>query len=235
MRFITWNCCVGGFRNKAKYVAELRPDALAVQEVTHRDEVLIFPDDPQPTFARRAASRPNARGIGLYSYTDTKLAQLDVLDSNYGFIRHEARCGELEFQVVAVWTYPAEPRTRNYRQVIEGIETHADWIREHPTVIMGDFNDNGSFRKTSIPELLDLLRPLGLVSAYHTKYAEGFGQETRPTHYYKKRQDAPFHLDYVFLPASWAQRITTVEVGTYEDWHRMSDHVPVIVDVDLQA
>jgi endonuclease/exonuclease/phosphatase family metal-dependent hydrolase len=31
---------------------------------------------------------------------------------------------------------------------------------------------------------------------------------------------------------AWRQRMK-VEVGTYNDWHKISDHVPLMVDLDL--
>jgi endonuclease/exonuclease/phosphatase family metal-dependent hydrolase len=33
VRFVTWNCAIGQFRGKAKAIAPLKPDILAVQEV----------------------------------------------------------------------------------------------------------------------------------------------------------------------------------------------------------
>ena len=56
------------------------------------------------------------------------------------------------------------------------------------------------------------------MSAYHSFCGESFGEETRPTHYFRRKEDATFHLDYVFcLSVPWAQHITKVEVGRYDD------------------
>jgi len=35
------------------------------------------------------------------------------------------------------------------------------------------------------------------------------------------------------LPKAWAQRIKQFEVGSYENWAKVSDHVPLVVDVNL--
>jgi endonuclease/exonuclease/phosphatase family metal-dependent hydrolase len=115
----------------------------------------------------------------------------------------------------------------------EGLVQYADWIRERPTVILGDFNDNASFKSGGWQALLDLSMPLGLVSAYHHHFAEEFGAESKPTHFHHGKQDAPFHLDYCFVPDGWAKRIRNVQVGSHEDWHKFSDHVPLTVDLDL--
>jgi hypothetical protein len=80
-------------------------------------------------------------------------------------------------------------------------------------------------------DLMTRLEPLGLVSAYHRFFNEGFGAETRPTHFFKGKQGSPFHLDYFFVPAAWMSRVASVEVGTYEAWSSYSDHAPVTVDM----
>ena len=70
-------------------------------------------------------------------------------------------------------------------------------------LILGDFKDNASYRSGHWAELLALLHPLGLVSAYHEHFQEPFGAESRPTHYFKGNQGPPFHPDYCFVPKVW--------------------------------
>jgi hypothetical protein len=38
----------------------------------------------------------------------------------------------------------------------------------------------------------------------------------------------------VFLPQAWLGRVRELSIGTFEDWcgARLSDHVPVVVEVD---
>lgn len=75
----------------------------------------------------------------------------------------------------------------------------------------------------------------GLVSAYHHHFRESFGVETRPTHFHQGKEEAAFHLDYCFLPGEWAKSIKNVAVGVYNDWNSISDHVPLIVDLGIEA
>jgi endonuclease/exonuclease/phosphatase family metal-dependent hydrolase len=234
MRLITWNCRVGGFRKKAKHIAPYRPDVLAVQEVEPLANVLLFAGDAQPTFRERICDPAfPRRAIGMFSYTDVELAAVDGAACQYSFRRYRARRGGLSFQVVAVWTWATKSRQTSYRQAIDGVCEQASWISQAPTVILGDFNDNASYKSGHWQQLLDLLQPLGLVSAYHEYFLEPFGSESRPTHFFTGKETSPFHLDYCFVPQDWASRITKVEVGTYADWHSASDHAPLIVDVDL--
>jgi endonuclease/exonuclease/phosphatase family metal-dependent hydrolase len=234
MKLVTWNCRIGGFRTKAKYLATLRPDVLAVQEVEPIDYTVLFAGDCQPIFRdRRADPAYPRRAIGLFSYTDTKLKAVDESEPMYSFRRYEARRGDLLFNVVAVWPWQTKSSKTAYRQAHEGLSRHASWIGERPTVILGDFNANASFKGNNWKDLVDLLKPHGLVSAYHGYFKEAFGKETKPTHFHRGNQTAPFHLDYCFLPETWARRIKKVEVGTYADWHERSDHAPLVVDLDL--
>jgi len=69
------------------------------------------------------------------------------------------------------------------------------------------------------------------VSAYHHFFSERPGEEKQPTHYFYHQKNRGFHIDYVFLPESWAKGVEKVEVGKYEEWAKVSDHVPLIVEV----
>ena len=141
LKLITWNCRVGGSREKAKYIAPKRPDVLAVQEVEPIDGVRAFAGERQPTFRdRRADPAFPRRAIGVFSYTDTQLRPVDVPDPLFSFRRYEARHGDLLFNVVAVWPWQTKSSKTAYRQAHEGLIVHAGWIRKRSTVILGDFN-----------------------------------------------------------------------------------------------
>ena len=111
MRIITWNCRIGGFRKKAKQIAPLKPDVLAVQEVEPIDNVLLFDGEWQPTYRDRAnCPAYPGRSIGVFSYTNTtKLRAVDVPDPEnlwtYAFRRYEAHREGQTFNVAAVWPY----------------------------------------------------------------------------------------------------------------------------------
>jgi len=234
MTLTTWNCRGGGFRHKAEHVAKYRPDVLAVQEVEPIDSVRLFAGDCQPTFRDRVCDPAYPRrAIGMFSYTHTKLVPVDLAEPMYFFRRYEANRDGLEFNVIAVWPWQTRSVKTSYRQAHEGLERHGAWIRQRHTVILGDFNANASFKGNNWSDLLGLLEPLGLVSAYHRHFDEMPGKESRPTHFHKGKQESPFHLDYCFLPEEWARRIKTVDVGAYADWYKYSDHVPLVVSLDL--
>jgi exodeoxyribonuclease III len=118
---------------------------------------------------------------------------------------------------------------------------YQQFIKESPTVIAGDFNDNVRWDRPTkrnnhgvdVSELTDL----GLRSAYHYARAVEQGFEPEPTIYWRNRKiDGPrYHIDYCFVPEKWTKSISAVTVGLFEDWVgvRLSDHVPLIVDIDF--
>jgi exonuclease III len=235
MLLVTWNCRIGGFRYKAAHVAHLRPDLLVVQEVEPLEQVLIFGGENQPTYRDRVGDPAfPRRAVGVFSYTDLDIRAVDLEAPLYAFRRYVARKTDLEFNVIATWTAATNDPATSYRQAHEGIEAHRDWIRERPTVLLGDLNDNASYRGTRWPDLMALLQPLGLISAYHGFYSEAPRSETQPTHFYRGVEAAGFHVDYCFLPNMWRSRIRGVSVGAFSpSWKVISDHVPLIVDLDL--
>jgi endonuclease/exonuclease/phosphatase family metal-dependent hydrolase len=69
------------------------------------------------------------------------------------------------------------------------------------------------------------------VSGYHQFFEEPHGSETRPTFYLLWKESRPYHLDYCFIPRSWASRVVRVDVGSFEEWRKHSDHRPLLVEI----
>jgi len=147
--------------------------------------------------------------------------------------------GSVDFNLLAIWACPVGTRRAdNYiGQVHRFLVEHDDWFGTRPVVAAGDFNSNSQWDENrpgrNHTEVVRLFEGHGLVSAYHTHHGERQGAETRPTYYFYRHQDKPFHIDYVFVPKRW--RLKSVEVGTFREWGHLSDHVPVVVDVSIGA
>jgi exodeoxyribonuclease-3 len=145
--------------------------------------------------------------------------------------------GSVDFSLLAVWACPVgTKRARNYiGEVHRVVVKYAGWFRKTPVVAAGDFNSNVQWDANrpgrNHTEVVRLFEGHGLISAYHARHDEKQGAETRPTYYFYRHKDKPFHIDYVFLPNSW--RLGSVEVGSFRDWVHLSDHVPLVVDVRI--
>jgi len=85
------------------------------------------------------------------------------------------------------------------------------------------------------PTLTERLSALGPVSAYHSWTGEAFGDESRMTYFHLRRADRGFHIDYCFIPNRWRTRIRSISVGEPHVWLGYSDHMPLIVDLDLAS
>jgi endonuclease/exonuclease/phosphatase family metal-dependent hydrolase len=138
--------------------------------------------------------------------------------------------GPTPFLLVAVWTQ----KTPTYEAVALGaVAACTAGAAGVPLIVAGDFNISPAVigqERTATDFFKRMRDEFGLVSAYHSYFAVEPGHETHPTYFHQRKESAPFHLDYVFLPDSWVHRITGVRVGSYSEW-RMSDHRPLIVDL----
>jgi endonuclease/exonuclease/phosphatase family metal-dependent hydrolase len=129
---------------------------------------------------------------------------------------------------------------RPYREPVhKALEAYRHARSAGPGVVAGDFNQNSSWDRPSRVHNhgrnVELMRQLGLVSAYHHYFKVIHGGEPHSTHYwhYQTETDSIFHIDYCFVPEGWLKRISRVQLGEVKDWidTRLSDHVPLVVDV----
>jgi endonuclease/exonuclease/phosphatase family metal-dependent hydrolase len=85
------------------------------------------------------------------------------------------------------------------------------WFGKAPVVAAGDFNSNVQWDANrpgrNHTEVVRLFDSHGLISAYHAHHEEKQGAETRPTYYFYRHTDKPFHIDYVFVPKRWKLRV----------------------------
>lgn len=152
--------------------------------------------------------------------------------------------GPVECNLLAVWAQNASEgglRKERLGPLQTALGRYKRFLMERPSLVVGDLNNNVMWDKRgwrmNHTTAVETMRGLGLLSAYHAIRDEAQGCETTPTLYWRDRKkDGPtYHIDYVFLPAGWVDRVTDLRLGTFEDWcgSGLSDHVPVIVDVDV--
>ncbi len=170
----------------------------------------------------------------MFSFTGLEIEPADSDDHEESFRRYRATAHGAEFQVVVLWTWPTHDpdRSLHYRQAIDGAVRFRDWLSAAPTIVLGDFNDNASFKTTAVPELADKMAAVGLVSAYHFWTGEEFGTRPyTPTSITAERTSA-----FTSITASCRRRapfIASVQVGDHPRWGALSDHMPLIVDLDM--
>jgi exodeoxyribonuclease-3 len=152
--------------------------------------------------------------------------------------------GPVEYNLLAVWAQNASGgvfRKHQLGPLRRALTKYRDFLIERPSIVAGDFNNSVYWHRPgwriNHASAVATLEGLGLASAYHALRGESQGQESVPTLYWRDRKkDGPtYNIDYVFLPAQWVTRVRQLAIGTFEDWcgAGLSDHVPIVVDVDL--
>ena len=226
MRIVTWNCCHGPYATKAAHALALGGDITVLTECSRP----LDADSPQ----RRWFGVEGRWGITVLATELYRLDPLPQVPDLPHYVIPVQVSGPVNFLLIAVWTWP-EP---SYVRVLErGFTAYADLMREQPTVVAGDFNSNSFFDRPrsalTHSTIVAQLAEYGLVSSYHHFFGEPQGGETRPTFYFYRKADQPFHIDYCFVPHAWGDRLTNVAVAPFAEGPALSDHRPVTVDVAL--
>ncbi len=220
MRFVTWNCNGGPLAKKLPAVAELRPDILVLQECPENG--LWFGDN------RR-------RGIAVIARPGIILTPLTPPVQLPRYVIPIQVSGSREFLLLAVWAM-GDKGDKYVRGLTRALGLCSAMISAQPTVILGDYNSNtfwdGKYPKDlNHTAMVGNLGGLGLISAYHEHLGVAHGAEPDPTFFLYRHEHRPYHLDYCFIPKEWA--IESASVGAYSEWCRLSDHMPLTVDVQL--
>ena len=226
MRLVTWNCCRGAFSTKVPLLDSFEADIAVIQEcarpIAMSDKCLWFGDNPRQGIAVRTSNQYRIRALPTAADVPKFVFPVEVV-------------GPEHFTLLAVWSKGGQ-KYRYVMGVVKAIQTYRALFESSPTVLIGDLNSNAIWdtwhpRDLNHSALVSLLSDLGNVSSYHSFFGETHGEETRPTCYLLWNEHRPYHIDYCFIPRSWASRIQLVEVGSYDAWRQHSDHRPLIVDI----
>ena len=230
MRLVTWNCCRGPYAKKAPLLDLLAADIVVIQEcgkpTVETESCLWFGDNPRQGIAVKCSER-------------YRLKALATVDGVPKFVFPVQVVGPESFSLLVVWS-KGKQAFRYVMGVVKAVEAYRHILEASPTVLIGDLNSNAIWNSWHPPHLnhsalVSLLSDLGLVSSYHLFFGEAHGAETRPTCYLLWKEHRPYHIDYCFIPAAWANRVQRVEVGSYAGWKAHSDHRPLLVELEDNA
>jgi len=234
MRLITWNC-QGAFRKKAEIILSYHPDILIVPESEHPDKLIFSDVISKPTCSYWHGDSVH-KGIGIYSYSDYKFELLTEFNPEFRYILPFKVTGRGQtFLLFAIW---AMPNKENYEaryigQIWRAID-HYSTLFGGSTILVGDFNSNKIWdykkRTGSHSDVVRKLAENNIQSIYHKHFNFDQGQEKHPTFFLQRKLLKPYHIDYCFASADILQRVTNVEIGTFENWIEHSDHAPLIID-----
>ena len=141
-----------------------------------------------------------------------------------------------QFNLLNVWTHTGAKKLdlNGNADTIFALNYYSEWLAsKNPSIIIGDFNNSVTFDHkpywpSKFVDITRYLENLNFTSVYHSFFKEEFGQETLSTHYHQKNLQNTHHIDYAFIRGF---DLTNIEVGKYEEWIDISDHMPLIIDV----
>ena len=209
------------------HLNDIAPDLVAVQECARpanrqRGRQAWFGDNPNQGLL-----------VGVTNGLRLRAARKKGIDSKF-FLPIQVE-GALAFNVLAIWAKPGPHSPIYASTVLDGLAAYRRFIKSGPTVFLGDLNT------ATIPsargrdwhmEIVKRLRDeFGLVSAYHAYHNIEHGYEAHYTYFDRTKKGKPYHVDYCFVPEAWLPRLKRVAVGNYEEWGRVSDHTPVVVEI----
>ena len=240
MKIVTWNCQCA-YRKKMATIAHYAPDIAVIQECESPERLSRQHDGVLPADPVWFGAIP-FKGLGVFSYTGLKFELYEGYDPSiqYCVPLRVRGSGRADFNLIAVWAQSHRNRQLAYvGQVYLAVEHYAGFMAETDTLVLGDFNSNQIWDRTprvgNHSDVVARLAAHGLVSVYHDHYRELHGAETRPTYYQYRHESMPYHLDYCFAPADWVARLTSLTVGSYAEWSKLSDHCPIFAEFDLDG
>lgn len=240
MRIISWNCA-GAFRKKVQYLSNYDADILVIQECEHHNKLKI-PELEQYSHLDWIGSGLNKKGLLIAAKDNYSFERLECSSEQYKYILPLRIKSSAAFNLMGVWTKP-DPLDWAHRyigQVWLALSRY-EYLLDQNWVIIGDFNSNqiwdDEHRGSSHTDVTGLLNNHGIYSLYHASTHEPQGHESRPTFYWRKKDNSPYHIDYCFasenLLDGGAKITIPNSVEFKEHYASASDHVPLIVDLTL--
>ncbi|NNV57221.1 endonuclease/exonuclease/phosphatase family protein [Limnovirga soli] len=236
MRIITWNCNMA-FRKKADFILTYKPDILIVPECEHPDKLLFPIDTPKPADILWFGKNKN-KGLAIFSYSNFRFTVLENHNQDLQMIIPIAVTnGQFEFNLFAIWANNPTDRDGQYiEQVWKAIHHYQNLLTDTKTILIGDFNSNTIWdrkhRESNHSNVVKLLEDKGIFSTYHLHHKQIQGTEEHPTLYMYRHKDKPYHIDYCFASKDLLKRVSSVEIGNFDEWIKYSDHVPIVVTFD---
>jgi exodeoxyribonuclease III len=237
VRIVVWNCNMALHR-KFDALRALEPDVAVVCECASPERLRLPSLQDEPIWV---GTNPH-KGLAVFTFNGYSARLAEPFYPRLKFIAPVHISGPTECNLLAVWAQNASAGvTRKYQlgPLRWALSKYRGFLTSAPAVIAGDLNDNVIWDKPgwrhNWASKLAIMHRLGLRSAYHAVRNELPGAETVPTLYWRdRRRDGPtYHIDYVFVPATWLPNVTDLSIGTFEDWcaSGLSDHVPIVVDI----
>lgn len=247
LRVVAWNTNMALHR-KLQALSQLEPDVAIVSECANPETLRQrLPTNMQLPSMVWVGGTPN-KGLGILGFGPFTVELSETYDKRLQWILPARLHGPLSITVLGVWAnnhrasefHPLEPRTS---QALQALEIYRAELGDGRAIIAGDFNANAIWdsrrRYGNWSSTVEAYCIRGFESAYHLARKCDLGNEPEPTLYWqsRKKDGRAYHVDYCFIPTPWRASLRAVYVGSHEEFVAtgLSDHVPLVVDLDASA
>jgi exonuclease III len=234
IKIISWNCNMA-FRKKYDKVIELNPDLLVIQECENDSKLKGHLESMNYNQLVWYGDNPH-KGIAIISFNNL---EIELSKNNNPEFRYvvpiKLQAGKRTINLFCIWAMPHKSETSKHYigQIWGAINFYSNDLNEE-SILIGDFNSNAIWDKKkrvgNHTDVVDFLGKKNIQSIYHQKNGVKHGKEKHPTLFLLKKLERPYHIDYCFVSKSLFSRETTIEIGKYEEWIKLSDHMPVIIN-----
>jgi len=226
LRLMTWNCRSGSIETRLSQLARYKPDVVFLQECD--------PAERMPAAGRLCRRIGARKGIALVvSSHDCECVELEPRPAGGRAVIGATVGRPVTFTALGIWGQGAD----YVGDVLRTLDAYGDLLRSGPAVVMGDLNSGNTLGDVRSPSkrhqrLVDAFGDVGLTSAYHAYHGIEHGHERHATYFHQFKRSRPWHIDFCFVPRTWAPRLANVKVLDRAAWTAQSDHRPLLVDID---
>jgi exonuclease III len=229
MRIATWNVNNGDMMSKLfRLVERFHPDLAVLTEASKPMSKL-----PNVHWVKDSQTR----GIAVYVSPGLSISPISANGPFHPCVHGYRISGRSSFDLLACWSH-AGKRKDDYRECwVDGIARYEKYLKAKDIIIAGDLNDNAIWDRDypwhpPIKTIFDGYREqYNVVSAYHKFRKEEYGKELEKSLCFLKNRSKRYHIDYILLPQAWMDRVTAVSLGDHGDWLKLSDHMPLMVEI----
>ena len=226
MKIMTWNCNLN-LAKKYQHIESFDADILIIQECEKLKENY---------FSGRKffwTGRIENKGLGVLIKTDSASIDSSVDHNLINFLPIQSD----DLRILGVWAYNHRAikfGTEVSGNTIDAIRYYRDWLVKgsNKCIFGGDLNNSIIWDKrnndNNFQNINSSLNDLGFESAYHLLSGEKFGHESEATFYHTKKESKKYHIDYLYTKSL---DVKSVNVGKYQDWIKLSDHCPMVIEV----
>jgi hypothetical protein len=230
LRIVAWNCC-GSFASNFGHLLDLDFDVAVVAECSPLEV-----DEMLGRTITHALVQPITGGrkhLGIFARAPWVVRPLKGVPSR-PYLLPMAVEGPIPFSLLGFWAGSPELYGA-YASQLHAVATEVLPDIEGPVVLAGDCNAPIAGTVSAHARNVRVLEGHGLVSAFTAARGGEVDEAAEPTYFHHRKREPGFHIDHVFLPRAWADDRMSMQIGRFDEWvtSGRSDHVPLVVDVDV--